>query len=212
MTFQELLFITRGGPIFKTSALLTGESSANGIRRQLDRWVKAGKIIMLRRSTYVIAAPYVAEQPHLFRVANALRNASYVSLQSALAYYGMIPEYTPVTTSVATGRPENLRNSQGQFLFRHVKKSMFYGFSEQEIMPRQSALIATPEKAMVDLLYLTPNSDKATYIEELRITPGAQLDLVQLTKMTEQSGSGKVRRAVSLLREFWESESEYISL
>ena len=212
MKFQELLRIVGDSPIFKTSVLLTGQPSADVIRRQLDRWVKANKIAMLRRGTYVVMEPYAVTHPHQFSVANALRNASYVSLQSALAYYGMIPEYTPVTMSITTGRPEILANSMGRFIFRHVKKSLFCGFGVREITPGQLSLIATPDKALVDLLYLTPYSDQPAYLEELRVTPGSQLELVQLDETAEMCKSKKVLRAVKQLRELWKSESEYVAL
>jgi hypothetical protein len=212
MNFRELLAIVGDEPIFNTSVLLTGQSSAAGIRRQLDRWVKSGKIIMLRRGVYAVADPYAAKHPHSFSIANALRRASYISLESALAYYGMIPEYTPVAMSVTNGRTETLNNSMGRFVFRHLKKSMFFGFKEQEIVPGQTALIATPEKALVDLLYLTPGSDHTNYLSELRITLDTHLNMEQLDKVTEQSGSDKVRRAVTKLKEMSKTESEYVTL
>ncbi len=208
MKFRELLYIVGHDPVFRTSVLLTGQSSANGIRRQLDRWVKSGRIVMLRRGVYTIAAPYATKSPHAFSIANALRRASYISLESALAYYGMIPEYTPVAMSVTTGRTETMANAMGRFVFRHLKKDMFFGFREREIIPGQIALIATPEKALVDLLYLTPDSDQINYLNELRITLESQLNMEELDKVVEQSGSDKVRRAVSRLKELSEIESE----
>ncbi len=212
MTFKELLFIVGDSPVFTTSVLLAGQPSANGIRRQLDRWAKASKILKLRRGTYAVAEPYTTTLPHKFEVANALKNASYVSLQSALAYYGMIPEYTPVTMSISTGRPEKLTNPMGTFVFRHLKKSMLFGYSEKEIVPGQRALIATPAKALVDLLYLTPNSDHPDYLDELRVTPMPELDFDHLTETAERSGSFKVKRAVRNLKIMWKNESEYVAL
>ena len=81
-------------PVFTSSYLLAGQPSPAGLRRRLDRWVKAGKVLMLRRGVYTLAAPYGHVRPHPFLAANALRRGSYVSMQSALAFYGLIPEYT----------------------------------------------------------------------------------------------------------------------
>ena len=55
------------------------------MRRQLDRWVKSGRLIQLRRGVYSVAPPYQADAPHPFLLANHLRKSSYVSLQSALS-------------------------------------------------------------------------------------------------------------------------------
>ncbi len=212
MNFQGLLLRVAETPLFTTSYLLAGQTSPEGVRRQLDRWVKAGKVLMLRRGVYAVAAPYHQARPHPFVVANALRRGSYVSLQSALAFYGMIPEHTPVTTSVTTGRPEQLNNAVGRFIFRHVKGALFRGFIEREVAPGQRALIATPEKALVDLLHLTPGSDTPAYLEELRATPVPQLDIARLREMAERSASRKVQRAVERLCGLWQHESEYVAL
>jgi hypothetical protein len=212
MKFNELLSVIGDEPVFKTSMLLAGTPSGNVIRRQLDRWVKSGKIVRLRRGVYALASPYAAKHPHPFRIANMLRNASYVSLESALAYYGVIPEFTPVTMSVTTGRPETITNESGKFVFRHIKKSLFFGFDEKEIYPGQTAMIATPEKALVDRLYLTPGSDDYDYLRELRLTLTPYLNMEKLAVVVEQCGSAKIQRAVAKLAEISRAEGEYIEL
>ena len=68
----------------------------------------------------------------------------------------MIPEHVPVVTSVTGGRPEELAPPAGRFLFRHIKRSGFFGFWEIAIAPDPRVRIATPEKALADLLYLPP--------------------------------------------------------
>jgi hypothetical protein len=145
---------------------------------------------------------------HPFTVANVLKKASYVSLQSALAHYGMIPEYVPVTTSVTTGRPEELETPAGRFQFRHIADRLFGGFSETEVSPGEFALLASPYKALVDLLYLTPGSDQFDYLGELRLSPPEHFGPVSLQTSAESTGSAKVRRAVEKLLGIWESGVE----
>ena len=212
MKYNEMLAIVGEAEVFTTASLLAGQPSPRDIRRQLDRWLKAGKIVMLRRGVYAVSAPFARRRPHPFVVANALRTASYVSLQSALAYYGMIPEHTPVTTSITTGRPESLSNPMGRFVFQHVKKPLFSGFAEREIEPGQRALMATPEKALVDLLYLTPGSDTPAYLEELRVTPVPHLDGERLAETAKRCGSKKVIRAISRIQALWKAEKEFVAL
>jgi predicted transcriptional regulator of viral defense system len=83
------------------------------VRRQISRWVKVGRLHQLRRGLYALAPPYQKIVPHPFLVANRLVQGSYVSLQSALAHYGMIPEYVPVTYSAprAASPPSPLPSS-----------------------------------------------------------------------------------------------------
>ena len=189
--------------IFRSGMLLAGQRSPADVRRQLSRWVKSGKVLSLRKGVYLLAEPYACRQPHPFVLANELRRASYVSLQSALAWHGCIPEFVPATTSVTTERPEQLDTPKGRFIFRHIKRDLLWGMTRLEVSPAQFALVATPEKALIDLLYLTPDSDQPEYLEELRIESAERLRLDVLSGMAKRSGSKKVMRAVEHLTTLW---------
>ena len=78
------------------------------------------------------------------------------------------------------------------------------GFSEVELAPGQEALLATPYKALVDLLYLAHHSDNPDYLRELRITRPREFDTDKLFRTAEYCGSAKVLRAVRLLINVWE--------
>ncbi len=203
MKFDELLQCAAERSVFTTGQILAGESRPADVRRQLDRWVRSGKVRQLRRGVYLLADAYAKRAVHPFVIANVLQRASYVSLQSALSYYGMIPEYVPVTTSVTTGRPEELLSPVGRFAFRHVCKRLFTGFTEVEVAPGQHALMATPYKALIDLLYLTPHSDREHYLRELRATPPDDFDRRRFSREAAASASAKVKRAVNLLIALW---------
>jgi len=199
MKWEELLRITREMPVFSSPFLLAGRESVNGVRRQLDRWVKSGRVVQLRRGVYAVSPPYRTESPHPFLVANHLRKPSYVSLQSALSHYGVIPESVPVTTSITMSRPEELQTPLGRFLFRHVKKSVFFGYSQTEISQGLPVFLALPEKALLDLLYLTPGSDSPAYLEELRFEPTDHFDWQAFQKHAERIGGRKLNRAVKFI-------------
>lgn len=212
MKWPEFLTIVRDLPAFPVSVLMAGQRSPADVRRQLARWVASGRVIMLRRGVYRVAAPHALQAPHPFCVANSLRKCSYVSLQSALSYHGMIPEYVPAVTSVTTARPEEVDTPDGRFIFRHVQQRLFFGYVEKEIGPAQTALIATPEKALLDLLYLTPGSDRLAYLEELRVEPPPTLDRTILDRMAVRLGSTKVQRAVKRLVAAWDRQGEEVQL
>ena len=172
MKWERLLKIVADEPVFTSALLMAGRVSAVDTRRQLSRWVRAGRIIPLRRGIYTLASPYRKIDPHPFILANAIKSASYVSLQSALAHYGMIPEYIPVVTSVTTGRPERIETALGIFSSSHIKKSWFSGYRRVEVTPGQMAFLANPEKCLLDLVYLTPGADSMEYLRELRDSEG----------------------------------------
>jgi len=209
MKWDKLLEIVGNEPVFSSSILMAGDVSAQDVRRQLSRWVKSGRIIRLRRGLYALAEPFRKLEPHPFLLANAMKPASYVSRQSALAFYGLIPEYTPVVTSVTTGRPERLETELGTFFFSHVKKSWFTGYQKVEVSPGQLAFLAIPEKSLLDLIYLTPGADELDYLNELRLQSFARLDRGVLIKIARSSRSPKLIRATENIRRLYGEEEHW---
>jgi predicted transcriptional regulator of viral defense system len=207
MEFNSLLKLIGDEPIFESSILLAGDVDPKLIRVQLSRWIKAGKIYQLRRGLYLIAPPYQRQQPHPFLVANHLQKASYVSLQSALSFYGLIPEVVNITTSVSTGRPERLDTPLGTFEFRHIKTELLFGYRMTEL-GEQSALIATPEKALLDLIYLQPGGDSPAYLKELRLQNTEKLDKDLLRRQSEKFNTPKLQNAVKGILQLMSGESE----
>ena len=149
MEFEKLLKIVGDDPVFESSLLLAGNVQPEYIRLQLDRWIKAGKIHQLRRGVYALATPYQKQKPHPFLAANRLQKPSYVSLQSALSFYGMIPDIVQSTISVTTGRPDRFQTPLGNFEFRHIHKEYFRGYRSVDVGGQQ-AFVAIPEKAILD--------------------------------------------------------------
>jgi len=211
MRWRDFLRIVGEEPVFTSALLLVGDVSPATIHLQLSRWAKAGKVITLRRGVYVLAEPYKKVSAHPFSLANRIKRGSYVSLQSALAYYGIIPEYVPVITSVTTGRPETVTSGVGTFTFRHVRKSLFTGYRHIEVAPKQFAMIATPEKGLLDLVYLTPQADRREYLSELRLQHLDQLDMETLSRLADESGTPKLMRAAKRIVRF-ASEAAYQEL
>ncbi|HQJ32669.1 MAG TPA: hypothetical protein PLO13_04875 [Anaerolineaceae bacterium] len=207
MEFNSLLKLIGDEPIFESSILLAGDVDPKLIRIQLSRWIKAGKIYQLRRGLYSIAPLYQRQQPHPFLVANHLQKASYVSLQSALSFYGLIPEVVNITTSVSTGRPERLDTPLGTFEFRHIKTELLFGYRMTEL-GEQSALIATPEKALLDLIYLQPGGDSPAYLKELRLQNTEKLDKDLLRSQSEKFNTPKLQNAVKGILQLISGESE----
>jgi predicted transcriptional regulator of viral defense system len=200
MVFDRLVELVGGEPVFDTGLLLSGGVDADGVRKQLSRWAKQNKVYQLRRGLYALAPPYQKLTPHPFLVANRLSQASFVSLQSALAYYGMIPEGVPVTTSVTTGRPGRWQTPLGVYEYRHVQVGFFYGFGLISMDARQQVFIASPEKALLDLVYLTPAGDSPDYLAELRLANLDRLDWAELERLASRADKPKLARAVREMR------------
>lgn len=208
MDFERLQEIVGKEPVFETGLLLAGQIDPAGVRRQLSRLTASGRLIQLRRGLYALAPPFQKVSPHPFLVANRMVRASYVSRQSALAYYGLIPEHVPVVTSVTTSRPGRWENSLGAFEYRHIKSSFFHGYGMVELVEGQAAMVASPEKALLDLAYLQPASDSREYLKELRLENLERLDLDELSRLAQGSGSPKLCRAAGLVNRMARDEAE----
>lgn len=206
MKWEELLLKVADEPVFRMGFLAANGGSVGELRLQLSRWVKAGKLIQLTKGLYTLAEPYRKVTPHPFVLANAMKKASYVSLQSALGYYGMIPEHVPTVTSVTTQRPEEVETPLGQFAFRHIKNSWFHSYQQIDLGSGQRAFIATPEKALLDLVYLTPGSNNYDFLTELRLQNFEQLDLNRVLELAEKSKSPKLQQTAKLIVKLGEQE------
>ncbi len=197
MKFEELLAIVGDEPLFESSLLLAGAVDPADVRRQLARWVRSGRLYSLRRGLYALAPPFQKRRPHPFLIANQLAHGSYVSCQSALAYYELIPEHVPITVSVTGRRPRRWDTPLGSFEFRHLRRDLVCGFHLVDLGNGQKAFIAKPEKALLDLIYLHPGSDSIDYLGELRLQNLEQLDLEELQRWAQRFDRPKLRRAVA---------------
>ena len=199
MKFDHLVEITADLHCFSAATLSAGEN-LNLLRVQLNQWVKSGRVIRIHKGCYTLASPYRRLSPDMNVIASAIRPGTYISLQSALAIHGMIPEYVPETTCIGTGRPLLLETPLGRLSYRHIKPGLFWGYEEIRA-GSQSSFVARPEKALLDLIYLTPGSADLNYIVELRLQNLEEMDMDLLDEMIERYAAPRLKRLPGLLAE-----------
>lgn len=208
MKFDELLETVGDAPLFETGLLLAGDVTPSNVHRQLSRWTASGKLVQLRRGLYMLAPPYQKVCPHPFLVANRLVTPSYVSLQAALAHYGLIPEYVPVVTSVTTGRSQEFETPLGRYIYHHVKTDHFHGYALRDLGGNQQAFIARPEKAILDQAYLQPGGETQAYLDALRLQNLERLDEDTLQALAAGANQPKLARAADNLMTLIAEEAE----
>ena len=113
---------------------------------------------------------------------------SYVSCQSALAFYDLIPESVPTVVSVCSSRPGAKETPLGHFLFNHIHKKYLGGYQITEVGNGQQAIVTVAEKTILDLIYLTPGGDSVDYIQALRLQNLE--NLVSFIQEEAEMGSG----------------------
>lgn len=204
MRWQQFQQIVHDQPLFESSLLLTGGVTRQQVQRQLSDWTRSGKIIQLRRGLYALPQ----QNPHPFVVANQLVRGSYVSLQMALAYYHLIPEHVAVVTSVTTARPGKFANRFGRFSYRHISPALFFGIEDRRLVGDETAYVAMPEKALLDLVYFRPGGASAAYLASLRLQNLEILNLARLHHFAERTGKPKLKRAADLIETLVRREAE----
>lgn len=137
-------------------------------RNNLLHWIKRGLLIRLRQGYYTFPE-YLSKPDYTFYFANRMYKPSYVSLHTALAFYGMIPEAVVQITSVTALKTTNFTNAFGTFSYNNVQEALMFGYDLKPIDDGRTVQLAKPEKALLDLLYLFTFYNSEADIEELRL-------------------------------------------
>ena len=140
--------------IFSRDLMMGGEENKQVIRNQFERWQKKKLLIRLRRGAYLLNPADRKINVSRMYIANQLYNPSYLSLEYALTYYGIIPERVSDLTSVTTKKTMRFDNEAGSFIYQHIKPKAFNGFVSSKDEAGLLFFIAEPEKAVADFLYL----------------------------------------------------------
>ncbi len=121
------------------------------IRSLIDK----GFLIRLQRSTFTFGP--AANRGLIARevLANIMYRPSYISLDYALSYYQLIPEAVRAVTNISTKRNRTFNTPLGVFSYQYQKPEFFkIGFTQIKIGEHRRALIATPEKSLLDKIIL----------------------------------------------------------
>ena len=126
---------------------------------KLSELERKGLIIRIKKNLYVVSQKVHNQEISSELVANHLYGPSYISLESALSYYGLIPERVYSMRSVCTKRHKQYETQLGHFEYIKVPENYFpIGISQEIINNSYSFLIATPEKALCDKIIASQNT------------------------------------------------------
>ncbi len=144
-------------------------------RNNIYRWVKSGMLIRLRQGFFTFPE-YLQKSDMAFFFANRIYKPSYVSLHSVLAFYDIIPEAVVQVISVTSLKTASFTNKFGEYEYKSIKSELMFGYDLKSIEDGKVLKIASPEKAILDLLYLYPQYDSITDMEDLRFDEGFLLE------------------------------------
>lgn len=163
---------------------------------KISRLMRSGEMVQLKRGLYLRSDP--ATMPSLGLIANHLLGPSYVSLDFALQYHGLIPEAVLEVSSVTTRRAKTFKTPLGHFVYIHAAEDWYRpGLSLATTEGNLNYLIASPEKALCDKIAFTPRLNVASVqrmqqylFDDLRIDEAnvAEFDL-QVIEACAQTGT-----------------------
>jgi predicted transcriptional regulator of viral defense system len=195
---------------FDYQTLLHGLRQYSRPRDKISDLLRKGVIVRVKKGIYIFGEDY-RRQPFSREVlANLIYGPSYISLDYALHYFGLIPERVEAVTSVTTGRSRKYETPVGLFRYRMIPLAAFrIGMDRVELDDGRSFLIATPEKALADKIRddrgngLQTQGRLMDYLEnDLRVDPAAlaKLDRAQLGAIASRYRSRKLKLLSELLK------------
>ncbi|OGD87689.1 hypothetical protein A2936_02105 [Candidatus Uhrbacteria bacterium RIFCSPLOWO2_01_FULL_47_25] len=159
-------------------ASLLNRTNRNTVYKTLQRLEKYQVLTRLKKGQYLVTGADVPE----FVIANFIVKPSYISLESALAHYGVIAQFTYTITSATTQRAQKIIYEKREFEYSKINPRFFWGYEKQK-----SVMIARPEKACLDYLYLAAKGLRNSDINEW--------DLTSLNKNQFKSYAAKINFA-----------------
>jgi hypothetical protein len=157
-TFEEkgLVLVTK-----MEVAKLFGVKEDNTAYKLLQRLKSKGVLTRVKKGLYLVRNSDFSS----FRLANLLLQPSYVSLESALSYYGILAQFPFAVTSITPKRAQELQVNKKEFAYSHVKADIYWGYQKDK-----DFLIARPEKALLDILYFASRGMRRLHANELDLS------------------------------------------
>lgn len=206
MKFSKFLQIYGHMPLIETETFPLYSQAPEQLRSQVSRWIQKGWIVPLKRGLYIFSDVLRFRDIPMLYIANRLISPSYISMEYALGYYGLIPEKVVMVTSVTTKKTSTFKNDCGIFKYYSIKKNLFCGYSMTE-EGEQKIFIASPEKALLDYFYFNQVKFKGHHheFEEMRFQNIERLNHKTLLGFKHLYGSKMrniIMRFVQYIKEF----------
>ena len=207
MNYRTFAHTVKDFPYFKPEMIAVLQGNKRTLQNELTLWQKQGKVHALRRGIYTLNEDDRRAVLPGFLISNILYTPSYVSLESALSHWGLIPEGVQQTTAVTVRKTAVFENFYGRFLYRTLKKEYFFGFGSFRLAG-SLIYVAMPEKAVLDKIYLDEAFRPAEdyFLENLRLQNFENLKSTKILNFSKRFQSSKVREAAKILTGLIEKE------
>lgn len=202
MKFESLRQKLQVRPFLETQEIeILLEKPEHAALPRICRWVSQGKLIQLRRGKYLLTSQFQVKPADPFFISNYLYRPSYVSLYSALEYYQLIPEAVFGVQAITTRQTAIWDTKLGQFRYFSTTPERFFGYISVKLGDgeQQTALIAEPEKSLIDVCYFSTGEWTQARWEELRIQNYAEVNPARLADYAQRMKNRRVERGIQSL-------------
>ena len=199
MKYLELKNELRDFTIFSLNEIKNIEPSFH--RRRLNEWQDKGYIKKVVRGYYIFSDLKLSEEI-LFKIANRIYLPSYISLESALSYYHLIPESVYGITSISTRKTYHFRTSIGEFIYRTLKPPLFFGYDLIKFQEKYLKM-ACIEKALLDYFYLHSDIETEQDFESLRINKEMFFSQISNPKLMDFLEKFNQKKLTGRINHFW---------
>lgn len=169
---------------------LTGAEKRNTAHKMLLRWAKYGILERCSRGIYLVSDTDVDD----FEIANRLVEPSYVSLEKALNFYGILPQFPYTTTSVTVQKSRSIQIRGKEFEYTKLTNDLYWGYEKVG-----EAIMALPEKAIIDYLYLAAKGLRRADISEWDLSKIDKTRLNEYIKKVNYAPFAKLVRRLHLI-------------
>jgi predicted transcriptional regulator of viral defense system len=202
------------GEVFDYQVLLDALAGYRKPRDKITRLLASGAIVRVKKGLYCLGEAFRKEPLSREYLANLIYGPSYVSLEYALSYHGLIPERVETVTSATTRRSREFDTPFGVFSYRMLNAPRYAVGAILETARKTPFLMASPEKALADKVWTDKRfsgfrlSDYDAYLtDDLRVDREAlsRFDHSRLQVIAKAYDSAKINRLVRYLKRLKET-------
>ncbi len=194
--------------VFDYQVLTTALVNYRKPRDKITRLFESGTVIRIKKGLYCFSEEFRKDPLCREYIANLIFGPSYISLEYALAFHGLIPERVSTVTSVTTRRSRKFDTPVGAFSYQMMTENKYSIGADLVRTGKVSFLIATPEKALVDKIWndkrlrvLSVSDFESYLLDDLRIDPErlSKLGESRLLSIANMYNSAKINNLVTCI-------------
>ena len=203
MNFNEFRKKISNYPFIRSNALEHFTDKPEILRRQISEWLAKGYLLKLKRGIYTLRSEDRKAQFSSYFIANIIYAPSYVSLETALSFYNLIPEKVVTIASVTTKKTQAFENNYGYFSYHHIKTNLYSDFASISDEFGNKFFIATKEKAIIDFLYFNMHHlkiiDSDIFEQSFRFQNLDQLNKQEILRIAKNFPQPKMQKLIKIL-------------